>query len=395
MTRINRFFAAGLFAACLALAGVAQADDKKPANEKKPAKPQVEVVFCLDTTGSMGGLIEGAKAKIWSISNQIASGKPTPEVKIGLVAYRDKGDEYITQVTDLSGDLDAIYAKLKTFQAAGGGDTPESVNQGLYDSVHKIKWSTDKKTLRIIFLVGDAPPHMDYTDDVKYPETCKKACEKGIIINTVQCGNDADCTKFWRDICAKAEGSFVQIQQDGGVVAVETPFDKRLGEINGELVRTTVVYGDAKTRAIAKDKAETTATLPAPAAADRVGFLAKGAAPGGGGFGGFGGGAGGPGGSSYDLLQAVKSKQVELEKLKDDQLPDEMKKMSVKERKEYLEKLDKKRDDLQKEVLELDRKRTDFINKKLAEDKKAGKDGFDNKVLDTLRKQAEKVNIKY
>src|SRR3954463_11220930 len=118
------------------------------AEEKKPAvkKPKVEVVFCLDTTGSMGGLLEGAKQKIWAISNQIASGKPTPDLKIGLVAYRDKGDAYVTQVHDLTGDLDAVHAKLKTFQAQGGGDIPEHVNAALFDAVHKIKWSDDKKT---------------------------------------------------------------------------------------------------------------------------------------------------------------------------------------------------------------------------------------------------------
>src|SRR4051812_48357669 len=212
-------------------------------------KPRVEVVFCLDTTGSMGGLLEGAKQKIWSISNQIANGKPTPDLKIGLVAFRDKGDAYITQVHELTDDLDAVHAKLKTFQAQGGGDIPEHVNAALHDSVHKITWSTDKSTLRIIFLVGDAPPHMDYTDDVKYPETCKKACEKGIIINTIQCGNDSECTRFWKDIAVKSEGSYVGIQQDGGVVAaVATPFDKRLGEINTELSRTTLVYGLSKAR---------------------------------------------------------------------------------------------------------------------------------------------------
>src|SRR2546423_5398523 len=81
----------------------------------KPAgkKPQVEVVFCLDTTGSMGGLIEGAKQKVWAICNQVVSGKPPPEVKVGLVAYRDKGDAYVTQVLDLTDDLDAVHARLK------------------------------------------------------------------------------------------------------------------------------------------------------------------------------------------------------------------------------------------------------------------------------------------
>src|SRR3954462_334970 len=113
-------------------------------------RPKIEVVFCLDTTGSMTGLIDGAKAKIWAICNQIAGGRPTPDLKVGLVAYRDKGDVYVTQVHDLTDDLDHVHAKLKTFTADGGGDIPEHVNQALYDAVHKVKWSKDNKTLRII-----------------------------------------------------------------------------------------------------------------------------------------------------------------------------------------------------------------------------------------------------
>src|SRR5262249_18586804 len=105
--------------------------------------PRVEVVFVLDTTGSMGGLIDAAKQKIWSISNQIAAGKPTPHVKIGLVAFRDRGDEYVTRVYDLTEDLDAVHSTLMGFKAQGGGDFPESVNEALHAAVTKIRWSED------------------------------------------------------------------------------------------------------------------------------------------------------------------------------------------------------------------------------------------------------------
>src|SRR5437867_2798657 len=104
-------------AALAVLAGLAlpaAGGEKKEAAKKAP-RPRVEVVFCLDTTGSMGGLIEAAKQKIWAIANQIASGQPTPDLKVGLVAYRDKGDAYVTQVLDLSDDLDAVHGRLKTF----------------------------------------------------------------------------------------------------------------------------------------------------------------------------------------------------------------------------------------------------------------------------------------
>src|SRR3954447_11723759 len=209
-SRLSRLVLLGAVAGLVAwaLPAPAASPESSPKTPAKKAKPKVEVVFCLDTTGSMGGLIEGAKQKIWAICNQVASGKPTPDLKVGLVAYRDRGDAYVTRVIDLTDDLDEVHKHLMGFKAEGGGDEPESVNQALDDAVNKVKWSADKKALRIIFLVGDAAPHMDYKDDVKYPVTCKRACEKGILINTIQCGSSAECMKHWKDICAKAEGSY-------------------------------------------------------------------------------------------------------------------------------------------------------------------------------------------
>mgnify|MGYP002700656316 CR=1 FL=1 len=101
----------------------------------------IDVVFVLDTTGSMGGLIQAAKEKIWSIASTMASAQNAPVVRIGLVAYRDRGDAYVTKVVDLSDDLDSVYASLMDFQAGGGGDTPESVNKGLHDAVYRVSWN--------------------------------------------------------------------------------------------------------------------------------------------------------------------------------------------------------------------------------------------------------------
>lgn len=390
-------------AAALALAGLVSPALAAP--EPLPKKPKVEVVFCLDTTGSMSGLIDGAKAKIWAICNQIAGAKPTPDLKVGLVAYRDKGDSYITKVTDLSTDLDAIHGELKKFAADEGGDTPEHVNQALYDAVHKIKWSAEKKTMKIIFLVGDAPPHMDYTDDVKYPVTCKKAVEKGIIINTIQCGTDGDCTKAWKDIAVKSEGSFAAIPQEGGVVAVATPFDARLAKINEELTRTVVVAGEARFRREAEKKLEAARDLAKPAApgaapapealakaADRAGFAGKTGAAGGGGF----GGAGGP----RDLLDEAigkdgKADEKKLKELKEADLPDEFKKLKTdKERAAYLEKKAAERAKLNKEAVELDKKRADYIAAELKK-KGKGKDSFDSSVLEMLKKQSKKFELDF
>jgi Mg-chelatase subunit ChlD len=358
------------------------------------AKPRVEVVFCLDTTGSMTGLIDGAKQKIWSICNKIASGHPTPDLKVGLVAYRDRGDAYITKVFDLSDDLDTIHSHLMSFQADGGGDEPESVNEALHVAVNKIQWSSDDKVLRIIYLVGDAPPHMDYANDIPYKVSCRQACERGIIINTIQCGNIQATTPFWQDIARKAEGRYVQIAQDGGVQTVSTPYDARLAEINAQLVQSSVVYGDAPTQQIANGVIAKAAMPMACApsmggyggstasaavkcvAADRAGYCAQTGQVG-----------------AWDLVDNIKAGKVKLEELKTEQLPPEMQKLSAAQRKAYLAKVEADRSKLQAEAKELDRKRSEHIEQELR--RASGATGFDGQVLEMLRDQAKKIGVAY
>jgi Mg-chelatase subunit ChlD len=361
-------------------------------------KPRVEVVFCLDTTGSMGGLIDGAKQKIWSICNKIAGGQPAPDLKVGLVAFRDRGDEYITRVFDLSDDLDTIHSHLMGFQADGGGDEPESVNEALHVAVHKINWSSDKNVLRIIYLVGDAPPHMDYANDIPYKVTCREACEKNIIINTVQCGSIQATTPFWKDIARKAEGRFVQIAQDGGVQQVSTPYDARLAEINVELCKTSVVYGYASEQAVAHGKIQSAASQAMPScapsvasagsvcapatpcalrsAADRAGYCAQTGMVG-----------------AWDLVDNIKAGNVKLDELKTEQLPPEMQKLTMAERKAYLAKVDGERAKLQAEALDLNRKRSDHISQELR--KNSGASGFDAEVMEMLREQAKQIGVTY
>lgn len=201
-------------------------------------KPAIEVVFVLDTTGSMSGLIAAAKEKIWSIASTMASAQTAPDIKMGLIAYRDRGDAYVTQTVPLSADLDSMYAKLMDFQADGGGDGPESVNQALHDAVNKIAWSQNPSTYKVIFLVGDAPPHMDYPNDVKYPVTLAQAKQKGIIVNAIQCGQDSGTTAEWRQVASLGQGSYFQVEQSGNAIAIATPYDKKLAELSGKLDKT-------------------------------------------------------------------------------------------------------------------------------------------------------------
>jgi len=365
------------------------ADDKKPAKPAKvEKKPRIEVCFVLDTTGSMGGLIAGAKQKIWAVANMMISGKPKPESHIGLIGYRDKGDAYVTKTYPLSEDIDDIYAKLTAFQAQGGGDTPEAVNQALHEAVHKMKWSKNEDVLKVIFLVGDAPPHMDYEQDVKYTVTCQQAAKADIIINTIQCGSRGDTTPVWKEIAAKAEGKFNQILQDGGVLAMATPFDKEIAEHNVSLNATVTGYGTVVMQRRAYSKAKNAIASPKEAAADRATYFFNAASPaltsapvisGGG-----------------DLTELLANKKIKLEDIEEKKLPEKVRKMKPQEREAYLRKQVEERNKVQAELKGLLKKRTDFIAKKNAELKKAGKlKGFDAQVQNLIREQAAPKGIAY
>ena len=379
-----------LLTACLALSPLAAKDGgKKAKKSSKKERETIEVCFVLDTTGSMGGLIEGAKQKVWSIANEILSTKPVPNLRIGLIGYRDRKDAYVTQVHDLSEDIDDIYAKLMKFQAQGGGDTPESVNQALHEAVTKIGWDKSKKVLKLVFLVGDAPPHMDYQDDVKYPAVCKQAVKKDLIINTVQCGGMASTTPVWKEIAKLAEGDYVAIAQTGGVAAISTPVDAEIAKLNRELGVTVVAYGDARGRATVARKLELATEADDEVAADRLSvlsFKSKAVSS-------FSSAAPAPAAGAYidgdgDLVAGLASGKYEYEKIEEDKLSEELKKMAPEKRTVYLKEQVAKRAELQKKLDELLVKRRDFVTTEKARLAKEGKgDGFDEKVSEIISKR--------
>jgi Mg-chelatase subunit ChlD len=365
----------GLLALGLAVTGWAK-------DAGKETKPRIEVCFVLDTTGSMGGLIEGAKQKIWSIANQIVSAKPTPALKLSLIGYRDRGDAYVTQVTDLSDDIDSIYEKLRAFKADGGGDTPESVNQALHEAVTKISWSQERDVLKIIFLVGDAPPHMDYKDDMKYPDVCHLAVKRDLIVNTVQCGTSIPETPaIWKEIAKLSEGSYSAIEQSGGMVAIATPMDAELADLNKAVGKTLVAYGSPDGRRWVHAKQAASEAAAPMTVAGRLAYNAK-----------TGKSVQGDG----ELVDAVKSGAVKIEDVKKEELPAELQKLSPDELKAYLAKQQAEREALQKKITELNKQRDVFIEAEKKRLAAAGKgDAFDEKVNETIRAQAARKGIAY
>lgn len=391
MNRTLRTSAVSILAlAALTGTAIAQHEPAAPPNPvaATPAEEsRIDVVFVLDSTGSMGGLIEGAKQKIWAIANQVATAKPRPRIRMALVTYRDRGDSYITRVTPLTDDLDALYADLTRVTADGGGDGPESVNQALNEAVTKIAWDTSAPNyLKLIYLVGDAPPHMDYDQDVKYLDSCRLAAAAGITVNTIQCGSQSDTAAIWQEIARSAEGEYFQIDQGGGMTAVATPYDADLARLGAELEATVVAYGSREQQAQQNAKMGAAATLSAAAparpeaAAERAAYKASGA-----------GRASLTG--AYDLVQACKDGTVKLDELKKDDLPEQMRSMSSAEQAAYIARQTAARDECSARINDLSAKRQSFLREQIGNG--AAADSFDLRVLQALKAQAARRGISY
>lgn len=339
------------------------------------ARPRVDIVFALDTTSSMTGLIDGAKAKIWEIARRAQEGKPAPEVRIGLVAYRDRGDEYVTKVLDLTSDLDTVYAKLTELVAAGGGDGPEHVIKGLHDAVDEVHWSQDPRAVKLVYLVGDAPPHEDYDDGLTMAGVLSDARQRGVRVSAIRCGTDSTTLTAWTAIARATDGEVSSIEQGGGVVAaVATPYDAELARLNAELAKTELRWGSSAERSAAAKVVETNMAAPAAAQAERAGFYAANAA--------------GGGGATKQDLTASKPSAVAAVATAD--LPDEMQRMTPDERAKFVEQKRAERE----AVLE---KIKDANGKRVAALKAAPRaaDGFDAKVMDSLKKAGADKGLVY
>jgi len=346
------------------------------------ARSRIEAVFVLDTTGSMGGLIDGAKQKIWTLASEMANAQSSPEIRMGLVAYRDRGDAYVTRRFDLSPDLDALYAELQGLVADGGGDGPESVNQALHEAVTQMSWTTDPNVYRVVFLVGDAPPHMDYEQDIHFPQSVSLAVQRGIRINTIQCGVDPSTAAIWTQIAGAGRGDFAAIAQDGNMVAIATPVDDELVRLNSALSETLMPYGAAEEQRKIAEKVARARNAPAPATASRLSYLEK---------------SGGKLNSGRsDLVDALRSGEVDLSEVPETELPTELQALDGPARAAAVEKKRAEREQIQSRIADLVKQRDSYLAEERAKRKAEGSaDAFDDKVLETVKEQAASAGIRY
>lgn len=376
-----RLSIAALLAASLAIPALAQEAAKMaPAVPAAPAPaaegpPSIQLAILLDTSGSMSGLIDQAKSQIWSIVNQMTrasiDGK-RPPLKVALYEYGKSSipasENYLRQILPLTDDLDEVSSQLFALNTNGGEEYCGTVIKA---AVEGLGWTGSPKDLRIIVIAGNEPFTQGQVD---YRDSVKAAVQKGLIVNTIFCGNEAEgISTGWKDGALRGEGTYGFIDHNAAAVHIPAPQDKELADLSSKLNTTYLAYGrlgqQMMERQEAQDLNATTASPAAPAARaqTKASYLYK--------------------NSKWDLVDAVRDGTVKLEEVKDEDLPEEMRGKSIKEKEVVLGAAAKERAGIQERIKTLAAEREKFLTEQRAaagEDKTLGA-----ALLKTLRAQAE------
>lgn len=169
---------------------------------------RLDVLFLVDATGSMDDEIERLKANMVGVAERIGESAAQPDVRFSLTSYRDAGEDYVSRTVDFTSDVSAFVATLRGLSADGGGDYPEAVNEAFAEAVHAPSWRLDDDVVRLVFLVGDAPPHIGR--GASYADTAVDAAARGIRVFPIASSGTDDQAEFvFRQIAQATLGRFV------------------------------------------------------------------------------------------------------------------------------------------------------------------------------------------
>jgi hypothetical protein len=175
----------------------------------------LDVLFLVDATGSMADEIAKIQNTIFDVAARIDALPGQPNTRYGLVTYRDRGDEFVTRSYEFTPNVDDFHRHLSTVYADGGGDTPESLNEGLHDALHAVEWRGGE-SVQLVFLIADAPPHLDYAQDYSYAEEMEIAARRGIkIFPIASSGLDEQGEYIFRQIAQYTQGRFIFLTYAG------------------------------------------------------------------------------------------------------------------------------------------------------------------------------------
>ena len=358
--------------AVLFSSAIAYANEGK--TNENPRKPKVQIAILLDNSGSMSGLINQARSELWKIVNEFVNVKQQGVSPLLEVAVYHYGNPPATQLVPLTDDLDKVSESLFGIPVSGGS---EYCGQVIDMAAKDLTWSEHSQDLKLIFIAGNEPFSQGPVD---YRQACKSAIEKGIIVNTIHCGNGIP--DGWKQGAMLADGKSININHTKAVVHIEAPQDKEIVKLGTELNKTYIAFGARGRESARRQEAQDGNASGAGLASAQQRAVSKANA--------F------YRNSSWDLCDACTDGKIDLAKIEEEQLPENMRKMTVEERKEYVAKMQSQRDEIQKKINSLNAERQKFVAEKRKELAiKNGEKTLDQALIGAIRAQATKKEFKF
>ena len=346
----------------------------------KPANNAVKIALLLDTSNSMDGLINQAKAQLWDIVNKFTTAKcgkdHRPDLQIALYQYGNDDlsskEGYIQQVLGFSNDLDEISEKLFSLTTNGG---EEFCGEVIQTSLRQLDWGKNEDHLKMIFIAGNEP----FTQGkLNYRDAVTNAKEKDIVVNTIFCGSyEQGINTDWKAGAVLTGGEYMAIDHNRHVVHIETPYDDVIIKLNKKLNKTYISYGamgaakmekQAVQDANAMEMEEAVAVKRAVSKSSR---LYK--------------------NSGWDLVDASEDSNFDLSQVRKGDLPEEFKGKSTAEMRAIIKNKKDERSKIQKQIQEANAKRETYI----AKHQKSEAGELENAMLGAIMRQASKKNYSW
>jgi len=349
--------------------------------EDKKKQQTIKVALLLDTSNSMDGLINQAKAQLWEIINELSYAKygiQKPNLEIALYEYGndhlESSDGFVRQVLAFNSDLDEISEKLFSLTTNGG---KEYCCQVISNSLKELEWGENNNDLRLIFIAGNEP----FTQGkLHYKEAISNANEKDVIINTIFCGNYTQgISGMWQDGANLGGGDYMTINQNKKVIHIVTPYDYDIIILNKKLNKTYIYFGSNgfskfKKQAIQDGNAEKIATdVSVKRAVSKSNRLYN--------------------NSVWDLVDKSEKEVIDYSKIDRKKLTKELQALSDAELKKHVKTQKKKRSEIKKQINELNKKRKIYVAKKQQESTK--KNELESVMIQAIKKQAMRKNYKW
>ncbi len=362
------------FVATLAAAVLAEARRPAAGHRQQPrprCRPNlgspVQLAILLDNSGSMSGLIEQAKSELWRVVNELTTARQNgkqPRLQVALYTYGDPPPRRLNALTD---DLDKISESLFAVSISGGS---EYCGQVIQTASRELEWSPSPNDLKLIFIAGNEP----FTQGpVDYREACREAIAKGITINTIHCGDGIP--DDWRDGALLADGKAISINQNAQVAHIEAPQDAEIARLGADLNQTYIPFGagaaESQARQVVQDA--NASRLSAGSSVQRAVSKANAYYR----------------NSAWDLVDAWNDGSVKLADVKAEELPENMRRMSLDERQQYVSRQSTERQRLQDQINRLNGQRNTFVaekQKQLAV--QSGQKTLDQALVEAIRSQA-------